>query len=337
MRMRLGFNANATAFGFAAQRACCVKRQSVERKSRMLECGLGSDRRSSYRSPMRPLPALGIYIIIVFLGGALVAPWLYWLTQSFAQAFPHLANSPFHRFVNRSLLGLALIGLWPLLHCLGARSWRDLGLGDPTGQGKRLCAGFALGFSSLAIVALTALGTGARVLTENHTQIARNILGAALTAAVVAVLEETLFRGAFFGTLRKVVYWGWALVISSMIYALVHFMESARLTGPVLWYSGFELLPRMLRGLGNWQQLVPGFFNLTLAGSLLALAYQHTGNLFFSIGLHAGWIFWLKSYGFLTRDIAATNSWFWGTGKLIDGWLALLVLAATLAAMLRLP
>src|SRR5882672_8136237 len=114
---------------------------------------------------MRPLSALGIYILVVFLGGALVAPWLYWLTQSFAQTFPHLANSPFHRFVNRSLLGLALVGLWPLLQGLGARSWRDLGLVNPARHGKKLGAGFALGFCSLAIVALTALATGARVLT----------------------------------------------------------------------------------------------------------------------------------------------------------------------------
>ena len=302
----------------------------------MLECGLGADKRSSYRSPMRPLPALGIYIIIVFLGGALVAPWLYWLTQSFAQTFPHLAASPFHRFVNRSLLGLALIGLWPLLRGLRARSWRDLGLVNPTRQGKKLGTGFALGFGSLAIVALTALGTGARVLTQNQAHIVRNLLGAALTAVAVAVLEEILFRGALFGTLRKVMNWGLALVISSMIYALVHFMESARQTGPVLWHSGFDLLPRMLRGLGNWQQLIPGFLNLTLAGALLALAYQRTGNLYFSIGLHAGWIFWLKSYGVLTGEVPGANGWFWGGAKMIDGWMALLVLSPTLLAFLRL-
>jgi len=248
-----------------------------------------------------------------------------------------LANSPFHRFVNRSLLGLALIGLWPLLRGLGARSWRDFGIVNPARQGKKLCAGLALGFASLAIVALAALGTGARVLTENHAHLVRNILGAALTAAVVAALEEILFRGALFGTLRKVVDWGWALVISSMIYALVHFMESAQFTGPVLWHSGFEVLPRMLRGMGNWHALVPGFFNLTLAGALLALAYQRTGNLYFSIGLHAGWIFWLKSYGILTHSVPGANTWVWGGAKLIDGWMALLVLSSTLLVFLRLP
>ena len=56
----------------------------------------------------------------------------------------------------------------------------------------------------------------------------------------------------------------------------------------------------MLAGFADFHALVPGFFSLTLAGILLGLAYQRTGNLYFSIGLHAGWIFWLKTYGAFT-------------------------------------
>jgi uncharacterized protein len=93
----------------------------------------------------------------------------------------------------------------------------------------------------------------------------------------------------------------------------------------------------MMRGFANWEQIVPGFFNLTLAGALLALAYQRTGNLYFSIGLHAGWIFWLKSYGALTTDVPNANAWLWGTGKMIDGWLALVVLSLTLVVFTCLP
>ena len=92
----------------------------------------------------------------------------------------------------------------------------------------------------------------------------------------------------------------------------------------------------MLSGFFDVEQVVPGFFNLTLAGALLALAYQHTGNLYFSIGLHAGWIFWLKFYGFFTRDIETANAWFWGTSKLIDGWLALIVLSSVSLLLLKL-
>jgi len=92
-----------------------------------------------------------------------------------------------------------------------------------------------------------------------------------------------------------------------------------------------------LRGFGDWDVVIPGFFNLTLAGIMLGLAYQRSGNLYFSIGLHTGWIFWLKSYGLLTTPLATAHQTFWGTQKLIDGWLAMAVLACALVALARWP
>lgn len=81
----------------------------------------------------------------------------------------------------------------------------------------------------------------------------------------------------------------------------------------------------------------PIFFNLTLAGILLGLAYQRTGNLYFSIGLHAGWIFWLKTYAAFTAASPRASAGFWGTSKMIDGWLALLVLVAVFFLLKFLP
>jgi len=147
------------------------------------------------------------------------------------------------------------------------------------------------------------------------------------------VLEEILFRGAIFGALRKTCRWPAALAISSAIYAIVHFFSKPQSPAEIHWTSGLALLAAMLRGFADVEQVVPAFFNLALAGALLALAYQRTGNLYFSIGLHAGWIFWLKSYGFLTREAAGVNPWFWGTNRLIDGWSALLVLMITLRVL----
>ena len=101
------------------------------------------------------------------------------------------------------------------------------------------------------------------------------------------------------------------------------------------WYSGFVQLAGMVRGFLELGQLVLGFLNLTLAGVILGLAYQRSGSLYFSIGLHAGWIFWLKSYGFMTRELPATHPWLWGSSKLIDGWGALAVLGVTLGFVAR--
>jgi membrane protease YdiL (CAAX protease family) len=284
---------------------------------------------------MRPFRALVIYILFVFVGGALLAPWLHGLAQAVAGTFPRLADAPFHRYVNRSLLVLALIGVWPLLKALGARTAADLGWVKPAGQWGRLGTGFALGFLSLAIVAGVAWLGGARSLQEEWPagKLAGRLLGAVATAAVVGVMEETLFRGGIFAGLRRVLDWRLALGLSSAVYALVHFLARAQHTGEVTWHSGLELLPRMLAGFGDWQALVPGFVNLTLAGALLALAFERTGNLYFSIGLHAGWIFWLKSYGTISREVAGANLWFYGSTKLTDGWLACAALSLTWIAV----
>lgn len=274
----------------------------------------------------------------MFVGGALLAPWLYWLAQSVAASLPKLAAEPFHRYVNRSLLVLALAGLWPLLKALGARTPADLGLVQPSGQGKRLAAGLAFGFLSLAGVAGVALLAGARVLPEEFAvgKLAGKLAGAVATAAVVATLEEILFRGGMFGGLKRVLDWRWAAILSSAVYALVHFLARTQHEGEVRWWSGLELLPQMLAGFGDWHLLVPGFFNLTLAGALLALAYQRTGNLYCSIGIHAGWIFWLKSYGNFSVPVAGANVWLWGSTKMIDGWFAAIVLSVMLLALFKL-
>jgi uncharacterized protein len=288
---------------------------------------------------MRPFRALIIYIAAVFLGGALLAPWLWHLAQLFAPAFPHLANAPFHRFLDRSFLILALAGLWPLLRALGTGSWQDVGIVPPYGHFKKLLGGLLLGFLTLAIVAGVSVAFGGRSLAHDLTahKLVGSISSAVATAAVVATLEEILFRGGAFGGLRRVLFWPFALAISSSIYALVHFLQRVELVGPVVWSSGLALLPQKLGGFVDFHALVPGFFSLTLAGVLLGLAYQRTGNLYFSIGLHAGWIFWLKLYGQLTAQAPHTAAWFWGTGNMTDGWLAFFVLAATLAVFPFLP
>jgi hypothetical protein len=284
---------------------------------------------------MRPFWALVIYIAAVFLGGALLAPWLYWLFHF----SPKLAATPFHRFVDRSFLIIALAGVWPLLRALGAKSRRDIGLVAPYGQIEKLFGGLLLGFISLAVVAITAIIFRERIFDQDLTahKIVGTTFSAIATAVIVATLEEILFRGGIFGGLRRILYWPFALVISSAIYAIVHFLQRAEFAGTIKWNSGLVLLPKMLVGFGDFHTLVPGFFNLMLAGILLGLAYQRTGNLYFSIGLHAGWIFWLKICNVFTADVPNTTIWFWGTGKLIDGWLAFFVLAATLLIFKFLP
>jgi len=282
--------------------------------------------------------ALILYLGLIFVGGALFAPILWHLAQAGARLFPgpvmaHLAQCPFHRFMDRAFLVVALGGLWPFLRALGVNSWQDLGWTPPTGEGRHFLAGLAMGFASLGLAAGLAVWFGGRPLaTAGSPGHIAGIFFKALGAAVtVAVLEETLFRGGVFLGLRRVLP-GWvALAGSSVIYALVHFLQHGELTGPAHWDSGLKLLPDMFQGFRDAGGFIPGFITLTLAGLLLGMACQQTGTLYCSIGMHGAWVFWLKLYQSFTHDGPGQNSALWGTGKLIDGWASCLVLAGVLA------
>jgi membrane protease YdiL (CAAX protease family) len=283
---------------------------------------------------MRPYRTLLLLIGMVFLGGALLAPWLYWLVQA-VEPNSALAHKPFHRYVDRALLGLGLIAIWPLLRAVRVKSWRDLGLCRPSGQWGLLTTGLALGFSSLALVAAIAVAAGARQFNPGlHAgQFVLGTLGAMGAAALVATLEEILFRGAIFGALCRDGSWVAALCFSSVFFAFVHFLGRPDPTGQVTWHTGLESLPRMLMNFWN-MSAVPSFLNLTLAGIILGLACQRTGNLYLSIGLHAGWVFWLKLFDLVTVPAGAGHAWLWGTGKMIDGWVTMPIL---LVSLLMLP
>jgi hypothetical protein len=42
---------------------------------------------------------------------------------------------------------------------------------------------------------------------------------------------------------------------------------------------------------------------------------------------------WLKFYGFATRRAPDADAWFWGTGRLMDGWLAFAALVVVLTGL----
>src|SRR5580698_8095313 len=122
-----------------------------------IQSAIGPANRVFYKLiQMRPYRTLLLLIVMVFLGGALLAPWLYWLVQYLLPASA-LAHKPFHRYVDRALLGLGLMAIWPLIRAVQAKSWRDVGLCRPSGQWGLLTTGLALGFSSLAFVAAIAV------------------------------------------------------------------------------------------------------------------------------------------------------------------------------------
>jgi membrane protease YdiL (CAAX protease family) len=285
---------------------------------------------------VRPLPVLLLYLAFVFIGAALIAPWIYFAVQKAAQhspSFVWLSKNPFHRFVHRALLLFAIVGLWPF--CRFSRiTWQGLGLRFSRAEIKKFAAGLVVGFISLALVAACALVSGAREFHQPSNP-ATIVIIALLTAVGVGFIEELIFRGALFGSLKCTGSWKNALIVSSAIYAIVHFFSRPAAPPEVTWLSGFFILKEMLHGFVDLHSLVPGFLNLAIVGAILAFSFQVTRTLWFSIGLHAGWIFWVQTYGGFTVKSATSNEWFWGTTKLIDGWMATILIVVVLGFLLR--
>lgn len=244
---------------------------------------------------MWPLRSWLVYLTGVLGVGALAAPWVYSLMQRLAGNWPllePLADHPFRRYVSRCLMVLALAGLWPLLRSLGIRRWADIGLRRDRRLRSDVVRGFSVGTILLVAVLLLGIVLGLREFAskESVAAVAGILAGGLLTAAVVAVLEEILFRGALFSMIRRAHGWWLAVGFSTVVYAVSHFLARLHWEDPIGWAAGLGVLGKSLRALVEVDGFLPEFLVLLAAGFVLALARERSGALWLPIGLHAGWI-----------------------------------------------
>jgi hypothetical protein len=278
---------------------------------------------------MKAIRAIALYLLVVIVLGALLAPWLFAAVHATGNDW--LVRQPFKRVFSRALLIVALIGLWPLLRGVGYTSWGQVGYRRVPGWWRQLGWGFGLGLLSLAVAVALSIGVGHRSLAPLPGLMGTlSLLGKLLlTAGLVAVIEETFFRGGLQGALQRGMPWLVAVVVASAIYSVVHFLRSkdadiAR--DAVVWSSGFTYLGRVLTRSFAHPDFAVGFTSLFLAGGILGWAYAKTGTLYLSIGLHAGWVLANE----FVRELRG--------GKIIEDWLtwpALLALGVLIAWLCR--
>ena len=281
---------------------------------------------------MRAPKAIGLYAVAIVLLGALLAPWLFWAIQWIAAHVPaakRLGEYPFRRVFGRSVMVVALVGLWPLLRHLGIRSRDELGYVRARGWEKHVLIGFVVGLGSLVIAIAIAVALGTRSLTLDRSAgaIAGALLRYTLVGLIVALIEETFFRGALQGAFQRQMSPGSAVVLASLIYSVLHFLKPTAVNIPadqVAWNSGFTCLAGIgPRSFGD-PDVLASLVTLFLAGCILGLAYAKTRALYLSIGLHAGWV------------LANESARWLGAGKVVEDVIAWPVLAVLLVFVQRL-
>ena len=259
-------------------------------------------------------------IALYFLGtlflGALLAPPLFWAGHALGTAWSplhKLAEFEFRRYFDRAVFVAALVLLWPAVRALRIGGWRDLGLERDPRKGRHLAFGFIIAGGSLWLMGLSTWGLGLYAPRSTQAISWGSVAGFLATAAVVACLEEGFFRGALQGLIGRTASAGSALVFVAALFAVLHFFKPPREAtelGEINWLSGFAYLPKVFWQWGRPELLLGGLATLFAVGLVLGYARRRTHALWLPIGLHAGWVFGVKSFAAVSRHVAANNLWF---------------------------
>ena len=277
---------------------------------------------------MKDAAKLFAYFFAVVLGGALLAPPLFWSAHRFSAFF---AKYDFESFFHRALLICALAFLWPLLRSLRLHSLHDLQLDKNRHALRDIVAGILLAAIPLLVGAVVLIATRIFLLKN---AIPWNSLGAVLAAAfVVPLIEELFFRGLLFGILLRGLRSIVAILITSAFFAIVHFLKApARPSESVTWLSGFHSIANSFVQFADPMMVLAVFTTLFLIGWILADARLRTRSLFLPIGLHSGWIFVAGVVGKMTKRQAIILPWL--GSNLLTGLLPLALGLITWALMI---
>jgi membrane protease YdiL (CAAX protease family) len=234
-----------------------------------------------------------------------------------------------HRVMGRLAQVFILLGLWPFLKAMGLADRSVLGYGATRRDFLHaLWRGWLFGVLILLALALALFSLGVIVPDPGGEdwigRLAKKLVQALLAGLLIGLLEETFFRGALYGAIRRrggipsAVFW------TALLYAMLHFMKPHPLPDGVVfdWDGAWQMFLHVFTGVFQWKHL-DSMTALFLVGVFLALVRERTGHIGWGVGLHAGWVFVIQVTRHLTDgDPASPHAWLTGNYDGIIGWLA---------------
>jgi uncharacterized protein len=301
-----------------------------------------------------------VFLLGTVILGAVFAPPLYfagkflvaeaWLAGTWLESLnDSMRRAHFSRYFNRAILLGALLMVWPTLRWLNAGREKR-GMTRPTGEAMRgqlllaanpvwwqhLCIGFFVAGGTLLVLGWSYVSLGYYGLRDPGKPLVSVFLAALGTGVAVGFLEEFVFRGAFHAVLAKLLKPKSLFWVIAIFFAGIHFFNAPKSleVEEVSYGSGFwmvgKIVEHFVSQFANPYFLFAEFAVLLSIGLVLGYTRMKTGSLWLGIGLHAGWVFGVKTLGPLTRRTFAPGEMMpWLGDNLRVGAISCIVVALT--------
>jgi CAAX protease family protein len=260
-------------------------------------------------------------LIVAILGAMLLAYPVFELVAGMGWRFDRVASRV-------AMLLLALELVWYCRH-LALCSKQDFGYGLPWRRfvAQALLWG-VIGMLTAAAGAVFLLAADLRTLAPGFSPgigaCAHLLLIGIGSGVAVALLEETVMRGALHTAIaRESGQWA-AAILTATLFAALHFFAKARIPADELsWYSGYDLLLRSFVPLSQPLSVLDSFLAWTAVFLILSWTRILTGNIAVAIGLHAGWVVVLRMLQEATVSTSAARHSIWvgGFDGLLGYWM----------------
>jgi membrane protease YdiL (CAAX protease family) len=245
---------------------------------------------------------------------------------------------PFPRIFDRTVMATLLIAMLFAARDLNLVALLKSGFSHPPAPSiARAIRGFVVAIIAIAILFGLALSVGGGGVGD-HEAAAALIPKYLLSAIAIAFIEEAFFRAFLLGGMRGDFGERVALIASAAIYAVAHLVRS-----PARFYitgyepaAGLVTLAHSVDQFSNPAIAIPTLIGLFLLGIVLGEAYILTGSVYFSIGLHCGFVLGAKMWPKVILNRAAIPWWIAGGGAIpLIGGAAAWVIAMAILVTLR--
>lgn len=261
-------------------------------------------------------------ILLAGLIGACIAYPAYELVSIFS-------SFAFHRVASRIAMLVLAVLLAILCRRLNLKHKRDFGYGLARRRFVQVCLLWgAVGMATAGAGAAFLIDTHLRVMdggfTASASSFARIFLIGLGSGIAVALVEESLFRGAMHTAIERESGPWVAVLLTAPLFAVLHFFAKARIpAADVGWSSGFDLLLKSFAPLGHPAQVLDSYLSWLLVGLILGLTRVLTGNIAVAVGLHAGWVVVLRMLQQSTTGGAAPaySAWVGRFDGLLGYWM----------------